>query len=233
MKMSLKKITAAAVMSVMLLSLASCGNKDGETDGDYIYGKVDSVSGNDVVLLTAEYNGDSDSADSKSSDDSSAAESGSQKSKSKGFSRPESGSMPEGFDPSQFGGRKSDGSRSSDDSSRSKRSRPESGEMPEGFDPSQFSGSMPEGFDPSQFSDSMPGGFGKSSDGSGKAVKEGNYTYTGEQQELRIPVGVTVTTSSGVETNFDAVSKGDIIKCRIEKGEDGKDVVTEVWIMEN
>lgn len=197
MKMSMKKITAAAVMSVMLLSLASCGNKDGEGDGDFIYGKVDSVSGNDIVLLTAEYSEDADSSDSKSSDDGSSTADGSKKSKSKGFTRPESG------------------------------------EMPEGFDPSQFSGEMPEGFDPSQFGGNMPGGFGKSSDSSGKEVKEGNYTYTGEQQELRIPVGVTVTTSSGVETNFDAVSKGDIIKCRIEKGEDGKDVVTEVWIMEN
>ena len=46
------------------------------------------------------------------------------------------GSMPEGFDPSQFGG-----------------------SMPEGFDPSQFGGSMPEGFDPSQFGGDMPEGF--------------------------------------------------------------------------
>lgn len=38
--------------------------------------------------------------------------------------------MPEGFDPSQFGG-----------------------SMPEGFDPSQFGGSMPEGFDPTQSAD--------------------------------------------------------------------------------
>ena len=41
--------------------------------------------------------------------------------------------MPEGFDPSQFGG-----------------------EMPEGFDSSQFGGEMPEGFDMSQFGGGRP-----------------------------------------------------------------------------
>ena len=45
-------------------------------------------------------------------------------------------------------------------------------------------------------------------------------------------MGTTVTTSLGVKTDFDALSAGDIIKCSVEKDSSGKNVVTEVWIME-
>lgn len=45
--------------------------------------------------------------------------------------------MPENFDPEQFGGT-----------------------LPENFDPEQFEGTMPEGFDPENFGGPMPGGFG-------------------------------------------------------------------------
>ena len=57
-------------------------------------------------------------------------------------------------------------------------------------------------------------------------------TVTDEEQELRIPVGTNVTTSSGVKTSFDKIAKGDIIKCSVEKGDDGKYTVKEVWIMD-
>ena len=98
--------------------------------------------------------------------------------------------------------------------------------MPEGFD-----GSLPDGFDPSQFGGKMPGGRSGGSKGSSKTVV-GDYTLTGEQKELRIPVGVTVTTENGVKTSFDAIKEGDIVKVKIEKDQDGNDAVTEVWIME-
>lgn len=83
-----------------------------------------------------------------------------------------------------------------------------------------FSSGMPEGFDPSNISQN------KENSGSSK------YTLTGEQEEIRIPVGTTVTTSLGVKTNFDALSEGDIIKCSVTKSDDGDEIVTEVWIME-
>jgi hypothetical protein len=98
---------------------------------------------------------------------------------------------------------------------------------------------MPEDFDPSKFGGERPKRSGESGSGSSNKPKSfggksgSNYTLTGEQEELRIPVGVTVTTSLGVKTDFDALSAGDIIKCSVEKNEDGSDVVTEVWILEN
>ncbi len=58
--------------------------------------------------------------------------------------------MPEGFDPSQFGG-----------------------SMSEGFDPSQFGGSMPEGFDPTQSAD------GDDQTGSGESGRSGRGGFGG------------------------------------------------------
>jgi len=232
--MKIKRLIAGVMASVMVFSLVSCGNKEDSGDDGCIYGKVDSVSGNDIVLLVAEYS--SKASSDESSEDSAKAPDSSGGGKS-GRTRPQNGEMPEGFDPSQFGGDMPEGfdpsqfrSRSKDSSdsksgdssgsSKSGRTRPQNGEMPEGFDPSRFGGDMPEGFSRS--------GSSKQTVTAGDNI----YTLTGEQKELRIPVGVTVTTSKGVKTNFDALSKGDIIKCRIEKDSDGNETVTEVWIME-
>jgi hypothetical protein len=49
----------------MLASLASCGKSAKAVDTDYIYGKIDSVSGNDVDLLLADYNEEAESTDAK------------------------------------------------------------------------------------------------------------------------------------------------------------------------
>ena len=238
----MKKFIAAAVIAAMLASLSACGQTEEPENAEYIYGKIDSVSGNDIVLLLADYNEESDSekadggeeTDEKSSEN--AEESSGSKKKSRSFSKPENGEMPEGFDPSKFGGERpersdksSDGesTESTDSSGSKKKSRsfpkPENGEMPEGFDPSKFGGEKPERSDNS--------GSGTKPRSSGK--QNSRYTLTGEQEELRIPVGVTVITSLGVKTDFDALSAGDMIKCSIEKNSDGSDVVTEVWILEN
>ena len=279
----MKRIFAAALAAAMMLSLASCANKEDADDSDCIYGRIESIEGNDVVLELAKKN--ENTADS-GSDDSEAEDDSSEGGKSGKRSRPQNGEMPEGFDPSQFGSMPEgfDGSlpdgfdpsqfgnfdpsqfkgRGSDDSGSSRRQRPEGfdgslpddfdpsqfgGNMPGGFDPSQFDGSLPDGFDgslpdgfdgslpdgfdPSQFGGKMPSGFGKSGGSKGSSgTVIGGYTLTGEQKELRIPVGVTVTTSSGVKTAFDAIEEGDMIKCRIEKDSDGNEVVTEVWILE-
>ena len=257
----MKKLIAAALFAAMVASLASCGKSAKAVDTNYIYGKIDSVSGNDVVLLLADYNEDTESTDAKDKSDKKSSDDDTEDSKSerkkpsrsgdgegsRSFKMPENGEMPEGFDPEKFSGEMPEGfdpesfggkmpSRSGksddDDSDGESKSfkKPADGEMPEGFDPENFSGEMPDGFDPEKFSGEKPQGFsrskGRESSGSSK------YTLTGEQEELRIPVGTTVTTSLGVKTDFDSLSAGDIIKCSVEKDSDGNDVVTEVWIME-
>lgn len=242
----MKKLVAAALFTAMLASLASCGKNAKAVDTDYIYGKIDSVSGNDIVLLLADYNEDAESTDAKdktdknSSDEADASKSERKKSDrsgdgegSRSFKMPEDGEMPEGFDPEKFGGKLPSRLDNSDDDSDGKSrsfKKPEDGEMPEEFDPEKFSGEMPEGFDPEKFSGEKPQGFSRSKgrEESGSST----YTLTGEQEELRIPVGTTVTTTLGVKTDFDALSVGDIIKCSVEKDSDGNDVITEVWIME-
>ena len=245
----MKRFIAAAVIAAMLASFSGCAQTAEPENAEYIYGKIDSVSGNDIVLLLADYNEESGSeaadstAESGETDDSSESKR-SKGSGGKGFSKPENGERPEGFDPSNFGGerpeRSSDSSDDSGSGEKKSRSKPENGEMPEGFDPSNFSGEMPEGFDPSKFGGERPERSSDSSDESGSGEKKSRsfgkqnsrYTLTGEQQELRIPVGVTVTTALGVKTDFDVLSAGDIIKCSIEKDSDSNTVVTEVWILE-
>ena len=212
-----KQLIAAALITAMFASLASCGKSSKAADTNYIYGKIDSISGNDVVLLLAEENTDNTGAENDeeetgtSEKKSSVKHSGRNKGeKPEGFTRPENGEMPSGFDPENFKGEMPEGF-----------TRPENGEMPSGFDPENFKGEKPEGF-------SRP-------ENGEKPERGGNnskYTLTGEQEEVRIPVGTDVTTSDGVKTDFDALKAGNIIKCSVEKDSDGKDVVKEVWIVE-
>ena len=279
----MRRIALLAMTGVLLAALTGCGNSANAANTEYIYGQIDSVSGNDIVLLLADYHENADSGSADAGQEKPSDDSDSEKTKRQ---RPENGEMPEGFDPSQFGGqmpggfsRSKDGGESED--SGSERKRPDKGNMPEGFDPenfdpSQFGGQMPggfsrskdggesensgserkrpdkgnmpegfdpENFDPSQFGGQMPGGFSRSKDGEGAEgadtsktgrKKSGNskYTLTGEQEELRIPVGTTVTTAAGVETNFDVLKPGDYIKCSVETDSDGNTVITAVQIME-
>ena len=223
----MKKIISAVLIIAMAASMAACGDSSkADESGDYVYGEVQSISGNDVVIKVAKENeGKDNSDDASESDDTSSSD----KKRSRGDFNPGdfSGSMPEGFDPEQFKGKRPGVSDNSDDSdnsgsSKSKRQRPDMSSLPEGFDPKNFDGSMPEGM-------SRPDGAGRKSKSS---KSSGKYTVTDEEQELRIPVGTNVTTSSGVKTSFDKIAKGDIIKCSVEKGDDGKYTVKEVWIMD-
>lgn len=230
----MKKIISAVLVLAMAVSMAACGDSSkADESGDYIYGEVQSVSGNDVVIKLAKENeGKDNSDDASESDDTSSSD----KKRSRGDFNPGdfSGSMPEGFDPEQFKGKRPGGSDNSDNSGSSKRARPDMSNLPDDFDPSQF-GSMPDGFDPKNFDGSMPEGMSRPDGASRKSrsgKSSGKYTVTDEEQELRIPVGTNVTTSSGVKTSFDSIAKGDIIKCSVEKGDDGKYTVKEVWIME-
>ena len=183
----MKKIISAVLIIAMAASMAACGDSSkADESGDLIYGEVQSISGNDVVIHIAKYNGDKDDSDDASESD-------------------DTGS-----------------------SSDRKRSRGD-------FKPGSFDGSMPEGFDPKNFDGSMPEGMSRP-DGAGRKSKSskssGKFTVTDEEQELRIPVGTNVTTSSGVKTSFDKIAKDDIIKFSVEKGDDGKYTVKEVWIMD-
>jgi len=285
----MKRFLTLAMAAAVLTSLTACGNTAEATGADTIYGQIDSVSGNDIVLLLANYNENADIESTESAaDDTAYSGSGETKrERPSGFSRPDNGEMPEGFDPSQFSGKMPEdfdpsdlpegfdkskfGGRSKKDStdesgseeSGSGRKRPEnfdpsqfsgkmpegfdpsnfSGEMPEGFDPSNFSGEMPEGFDPSKFSGerpenfdsaNMPEGFDRSKFGGSrsKSGKNSKYTLTGEQEELRVSVGTTVTTALGVETNFEVLKSGDMIQCTVEKDSDGNSVITAIKILE-
>ena len=147
----MKKLIAAALAVVMIVAQTSCSKKSDKDDNEYIYGQIESVSGNDVTLEIVNYNEKSDDSESDDTSD-------------------------------------------SDNSGSSKRSRP----------------------------------LGMSKQG---GSKNSNYTLTGEKKEIRIPVGVTVTTSSGVKSSFDALKKGDIIKLSVEKDSSGSETVKEVWIM--
>jgi hypothetical protein len=283
----MRKFMTLILLTAMLVSAAACGNtadaaaepqanagvsaganNTADAETTYVYGQIDSISGNDVVLLLADYNEnyDEENADADAAEDADSTDeensSGKRKrgkrpdfngEKPEGFTRPENGEMPEDFDPEKF----KDGEMPEDFT------RPENGEMPEGFDPEKFKdgempegfdpekfkdGEMPEGFDPEKFKDGeMPEGFTRPENGEmpegfdpekfggkrpGGSRSSSRYALTGEQQELRIPVGTTVTTALGVETDFEALSTGDIIKCSIAKDSSGQDVVTAVWIME-
>ncbi len=253
----MKKVLSAVLAFAMMVSMVSCSDSSKADDGDYIYGQIESISGNDVVVNIAQPN---EKSDDSGSDDASSSSDSSGSRRSKGNFNPKdfSGSMPDGFDPQQFKNKRSDNSDDSDNSGRKRPTMPDMSSMPDGFDPEKFkdklsSGSddsdsnasrkmpdmpdmsnLPDGFDPKDFSGSMLDGFSRP-DGAGRrssGKSSGNYTLTGEKQELRIPVGTSVTTSSGVKSGFDALKKGNIIKCSVEKGDNGEYTVKEVWIMD-
>ena len=236
----MKRLLIVAMAAGLLASLTACGSTATAANTDFIYGQIDTVSGNDIVLLLADYNENADSGDTDAAKNGDSDESGdSKRERPEGFDKSKfSGDMPEDFDPSNmpegFSRSKKDED-SDDESGESKRERPED------FDKSKFSGEMPADFDPSDLPEGfekpengeMPEGFDKSKFG-GSRSKAGSsrYTLTGEQEELRVLVGTTVTTVLGVETDFEVLKSGDMIRCTVEKDSEGNDVITAIWIME-
>ena len=195
----MKKSIAIMTAAILCAALCACGKAESSQDsGDYIYGQISSISGNDVTLLLAEYT--EQSSDDTSAEGAESAADGEGKPQDGGGRGGFGGGMPEGFDPEN---------------------------MPQGgFDPEN----MPEGFDP----ENMPqGGFDRENmPNRGSGTKIGNYTLTGETKEVRIPVGVTITTTLGVETDFDALKTGDMIKCSLKNDSKGDQAITAVWIVE-
>lgn len=214
----MKKLIAVALAFTMASALASCEKKSAQAnEASYIYGQISAISGNDITLKLAEYNESSGEDDSKKnktdSDDGSDTDSKSSRpsgSRPSGdFSIPDDFSMPDG------GFQKPDGDFSIlDDFS-----------MPDGgFKKPDGDFSRPDGA-PDGDSDFS----GKQFNGN-KNFGSSEYTLTGEEEDIRIPVGTKVTTKLGVETNFDALKSGDMIKCSVEE-QDGTQVVTEIWIV--
>ncbi|MCR4646603.1 MAG: hypothetical protein K5695_14545 [Oscillospiraceae bacterium] len=224
----MKKLIALALLGAMLISATACGKSAEAAEDNCIYGQIESISGNDIVIRVAEYN-EEEAQDDAQAEDAPAEGKDSGKrpdfkgEKPEGFSRPdkgerperpENGEMPEGFDPENLP-EGFDPSKFKDGEKPEGFSRPDNGEMPESFDPEN----LPEGFDPSKFGGKRPGGSSK-------------YNITDEEKEVRIPVGTSVTTAQGVETDFSVLAAGDIIKCSIAVDKDGNETVTAVWIME-
>ena len=217
-KNDMKKSIAIMTAAILCAALCACGKAESSQDsGDYIYGQISSISGNDVTLLLAEYT--EQSSDDTSAEGAESAADGEGKPQDGGGRGGFGGGMPEGFDPENM---------------------PQGGfdpeNMPEGFDPENMPQggfdreNMPEGFDP----ENMPqGGFDRENmPNRGSGTKIGNYTLTGETKEVRIPVGVTITTTLGVETDFDALKTGDMIKCSLKNDSKGDQAITAVWIVE-
>ena len=220
----MKKSIAFIAATLMFASMCACGEtKTTEKESDYIYGQISSISGNDIKLLIAEYTKSGSDDDSADNDKSSAVKEG-KSADSSGRGGLE-GKIPKGdFDPENM---------------------PEGGfdrdKMPEGgFDPEN----MPEGgFNPENMPEggfnreNMPeGGFDRENmpddiKPSGKGRNNG-YTLTGEEKEIRIPAGVTVTTALGVETDFDVLETGDMIKCSVKTDNNGNQTIIAVWIVE-
>ena len=246
----MRKIVLLALTAVVLASMTACGEAASAADTEYIYGQIESISGNDIVLSLAEYH-ETETGTTAVSSDEKTSETRSRSSRPASNEKPEgfdssgfSGKMPEGFDASQFDGKMPDrSSKSGSSDSDTSQSNSEKRERPDGFDSSKFSGNMPEGFDASRFEGKIPQrssasedvekpeGF-DSSKFNGMRTGSSKYTLTGEQEELRIPVGTTVTTLLGVETDFEVLKTGDYIKCSVEKDNSGNTVITAVQIVE-
>ncbi len=218
----MKKHIAFMTAALFCLSLCAC-KEDKKSDADiaYYYGQISEINGNDLTLLVAEYDEADEKTEEKDKESSDNSEDSKSQNRGNKGNRPQGGfdreNMPEGFDPENM---------------------PEGGfdrgNIPEGFDPENMPeggfnrGNMPEGFDP----ENMPeGGFDR---GNSKAPQSNvkGYTLTGEEQQIRIPVGATVTTALGVETDFDVLKTGDMIKYTTKKDDDGNEVITAVWIVE-
>ena len=203
----MKKFFTLITAGALLFAFSSCGSKGTESaETEYIYGQIESISGNDVTLLLAEYNENAET--DKDSEDSEDSESKEKSGNSKIFSPPDGfdGEMPEGFDKEKF-----EGFTRPDDESGSKDSKGFT--PPDGFDKEKFEGRSKEDF---------------------KSFSSENqqYTLTGEQEEFQIPVGTEVTTSLGVKTDFEVLKAGDIVKCTVEQDKDNNQVITAVWIVE-
>ena len=206
-----------AVMTVLAVVAALCGcsgeTASSESSSDEtitheiqsqetIYGKVDSIVGNEVTieLGTPEEGTAPQQADNGASSETSESASSESASPSDGGSAPQGGgSMPSGGAPQ--------GNMSMPDSA----SMPDGASMPEG-------GSMPSGGMPS-------GGTGGDTNGGG-AGRSVTLTYTGETASYILPVGMSVGTG-----DYSSISSGMVISITTATFEDGSEAIISCSIL--
>ncbi len=256
----MKKHIAFMTAALFCLSLCAC-KEDKKSDADiaYYYGQISEINGNDLTLLVAEYDEADEKTEEKDKESSDNSEDSKSQNRGNKGNRPQGGfdreNMPEGFDPENMpeGGFDRGNIPEGFDPENMPEGGFNRGNMPEGFDPENMPEggfdreNMPEGFDPENMPEggfnreNMPEGFdpenmpeGGFDRGNSKAPQSNvkGYTLTGEEQQIRIPVGATVTTALGVETDFDVLKTGDMIKYTTKKDDDGNEVITAVWIVE-
>lgn len=186
----MKKIICIAVLCmVCALSFYGCSDKNSggeKLNMNMVMGKIEAVDGNKITLAVA----DTDSMFG-------------------GGERPSGefggfdGTMPENFNPEDFGG-----------------------EMPEGFNPEDFEGQMPEGFDPESIKGERPEGTdGSRPDFQNGEMPEGftpqmggmmnfdasSLTYSGETQTYTVPEAMKIG-----DGDYTSLKVGDVIIIRFD-----------------
>lgn len=231
----MKKLLSAALAFAMILAQTSCSEQKDQDKHNYIYGQIESVSGNDVLLSLAQPKEKSDRSESDDTSGSADVESSASK-RSKNRSNTSGGEPAQGDDSQRPTGRKKKATAdsSSSDSSSSDSSSSDSSSS----DGNAARKSRRSSEQDTDSSDSDTSASERSDSAAAKqkqkqsAAKSSSFTLTGEKKQIRIPAGVTVTTANGVDTTFDALSEGDFIRCSVQKDSDGNEVVTQVKVMQ-
>lgn len=216
----MKKLLSAALAFAMIFAQTSCSEQKDQDKHNYIYGQIESVSGNDVLLCLAQPKEKSDRSESDDTSGSADVESSASK-RSKNRSNTSGGEPAQGDDSQRPTGRKKKATAdsSSSDGNAARKSRRSSEQDTDSSDSDTSA---------SERSDSAAAKQKQKQ----SAAKSSSFTLTGEKKQIRIPAGVTVTTANGVDTTFDALSEGDFIRCSVQKDSDGNEVVTQVKVMQ-
>lgn len=62
-------------------------------------------------------------------------------------------------------------------------------------------------------------------------MPEDRMKMSAETATMLIPVGTTVHTADDTKTTFQRLADGDLLKLLVETGEDGEEVITEIWML--
>lgn len=104
------------------------------------------------------------------------------------------------------------------------------GRMSQGTSGTNDSTEMSDGM-PQEENGDMPGD--ATSDGTGSnggGAPGGNGGMSGKSVTTLIPVSTVVHTTAGTETTFQRLAAGDLLKLLIVTGEDGEEVIIEIWM---
>lgn len=205
----MKKIIWAAVICCVLVS--GCGQNEQEksqveevklkSNQEMIYGQIKSITGNDMTVVIARANGLTNDSSTKSSGQETVSD-------------------------------KTDINIDTQEPTKA----------------SSAGGGEPDFAPPENNQENTPSEIPSQADSSGKAAGEGagnppdtdkkrsenatrTYTLTGEEKEMRIPVGTVVTTALGANTTFSRLAAEDMLKIVVEQNEDGMQTILSIWIV--